>query len=190
MSASSPAYLAGRMLVAMPGIADPRFHRAVIVLCAHDAREAMGLVVNKPMDGLTVPGLLKQLEVDAGDAPDVPVLAGGPVEPERGFVLHSDEHGAAASSVRFGNGLALTATREILESLAGRKARPRRAMMAVGYAGWQAGQLEREIRESVWLICETDETLLFGADHGRKWTRALAQLGVSAERLSGQPGRA
>jgi putative transcriptional regulator len=172
----------------MPGIGDPRFERAVILVCAHDERHAMGLAVNRPVEALTLRGLLEKLQIDPGEAPESPVLLGGPVETERGFVLHTSDVASAGDEV--GEGIVLSATREILESLAGRRARPRHALMAIGYAGWDEGQLEREIRESVWLTCDPDDDLVFDDDHASKWARALAKLGVSAERLSAQPGRA
>jgi putative transcriptional regulator len=186
----SDAYLAGRLLVAMPGIGDPRFERAVILLCEHDQAHAMGLTVNRPVEGLTIADLLGRLGVEAGpEAPEDLVLMGGPVEPERGFVLHTRDQGAG-QGVPIGSDFMLTASREILEVLAGVDRRPRRAAMAVGYAGWDAGQLEREIRESVWLTCDPDEGLIFDDDHEHKWSRALAKIGVAVENLSAQPGRA
>lgn len=183
--------LAGRLLVAMPGIEDPRFERSVIFLCVHDADHAMGLAVNRPVEGLTIARLLSKLDVAPGEEPPQDlVLMGGPVETERGFVLHTDDHAFEPTSVAVPGGLALTATRDILEALAGRRPRPRRAAMALGYAGWDSGQLEREIKMSVWLTCEADEALLFDDDHEHKWSRALAKIGVSAEHLSAQAGRA
>ena len=191
MSAQGRAYLAGRLLVAMPGIGDPRFERAVILLCEHDEGHAMGLTVNRPVEGLTIADLLARLGVEPGPgAPGDLVLMGGPVEVERGFVLHTRDQGAGPGSVLVNDGLMLTASREILRILAAPEARPRRAAMAVGYAGWDAGQLEREIKENVWLTCEADEALLFDDDHAHKWSRALAKIGVSPENLSAQPGRA
>ena len=174
----------------MPGIGDPRFERAVILLCAHDDAHAMGLTVNRPMEGLTVADLLDRLGVapDVGAAEGM-VLMGGPVEPERGFVLHTRD-GATPAGAAIDGDLMLTASREILEVLARNEGRPRRAVMAVGYAGWDAGQLEREIRDNVWLTCEPDETLLFGDDHAHKWSMALAKIGVAPENLSTLPGRA
>jgi len=190
MSGLAPRYLAGRLLVAMPGIEDCRFHRAVVFLCAHDERHAMGLMVNRPADNLTVPKLLTQLGIDPGSADDAAVLVGGPVQPERGFVLHSHDSSLSPSGESIPGGLKLTATREILEGLAGRQPRPDHALLAIGYSGWDGGQLEREIRNNVWLICEPDESLIFGEDHEGKWVRALAKLGISPERLSAQPGQA
>ncbi len=191
MTTTSTSYLAGRLLVAMPGIGDPRFERAVILLCEHDQTHAMGLTVNRPVEGLTIADLLGRLGVVAGPgAPAELVLMGGPVEPERGFVLHTRDSSPGPEGLTVNGDLMLTASREILEVLAGADRRPRRAAMAVGYAGWDAGQLEREIRDSVWLTCEADEGLVFDDDHEHKWSRALAKIGVSPEHLSAQPGRA
>lgn len=191
MPSAPDPYLAGRLLVAMPGIGDPRFERAVILLCAHDSSHAMGLAINRPVEGLTVGDLLTRLGVppQPGAGADL-VLMGGPVEPERGFVLHTDDQPTSPHGAPVAGGLMLTASREILEVLAGKAPRPRRAAMAVGYAGWDAGQLEREIKENVWLTCEPDEALLFDDDHAHKWSRALAKLGIAPEHLSAQPGRA
>jgi putative transcriptional regulator len=190
MSLTPASYLVGRLLVAMPGIEDSRFERTVIFLCSHDASHAMGLAVNRPMEDLTVPRLLAQLKIDPGDAAQTPVMIGGPVEPERGFVLHTVDEGVSPCSVTIDGRLALTATREILDGLAGRKPAPRQALMAIGYAGWDGGQLEREIRNNVWLICDSDEDIVFGDDYETKWSKSLAKIGVSADRLSAQPGHA
>ena len=133
MTASASPYLAGRLLVAMPGIEDPRFERAVIFICAHDAHHAMGLMINRPMEGLTVPRLLVKLGVKGRAArTDELVLLGGPVEPQRGFVLHTDDYASAPSGIAIGGGVSLTATREILQALADGDPHPRRAAMALG----------------------------------------------------------
>jgi putative transcriptional regulator len=151
----------------------------------------MGLTVNRPVEGLTIADLLTRLGVEPGpDGPGDLVLMGGPVEPERGFVLHTRDRSNREGGVQVNDDLMLTASREILQILANPAARPRRAAMAVGYAGWDAGQLEREIKDNVWLTCEADEDLLFDDDHEHKWSRALAKIGVSPENLSAQPGRA
>ena len=184
-------FLTGVALIAMPGIDDPRFERAVILICAHDEDHAMGLVVNRPLDGLSSPDLLERLGVAAAaDSPEQPVLIGGPVERERGFVLHTDDYLSADGSALIGEGLALTATRDVLEAMADPIRRPRRSVLALGYSGWGAGQLEREIRDNIWLTCDPDEALLFSDDFDHKWSQALARLGVAAEQLSGQAGRA
>ncbi|MBX3485802.1 YqgE/AlgH family protein [Phenylobacterium sp.] len=184
------AFLNGQMLIAMPGIGDPRFERSLILICAHDAGHAMGIAVNRPVEGLTVPDLLERLEIGAtAEMEDDPVLMGGPVEVGRGFVLHTDDY-RAEHSLDVEGGLALTATREVLEAMGGRGRRPRRSILALGYAGWGAGQLENELRHNVWLTCEADEELVFGDDHATKWARALAKLRIDPKFLSAEGGRA
>ena len=184
------AFLDGRILIAMPGIGDPRFERSVLLLCVHNEHQAMGLVLNRPMNGLTVPGLLRRLNLGADNVPEAPVLYGGPVERARGYVLHTDDYASAGSTLPVAEGLALTDTRDVLDALSDEDRRPRRSILALGYAGWGAGQLERELQEGVWLACEPDETLVFGRDHETKWTHALSKIGVTADRLSPQGGRA
>jgi putative transcriptional regulator len=185
------AYLTGRLLIAMPAIGDPRFERAVVLICAHNADHAMGLTVNHPVEGLTLPTLLEKLGVASDiQLPQDLVLLGGPVESERGFVLHTDDYTCPSSSIDVADGVQMTPTREVLEAIASHNRRPRQAKLALGYAGWGPGQLENEIRQNAWLVCEPDEELLFGGDHERKWIRALAKLGVSLDHLSGEAGRA
>lgn len=184
-------FLTGRLLIAMPGIEDPRFERAVILMCAHSPDHAMGIAVNRPLDGLSVPDLLERLGVTSGiELPEKPVLAGGPVERERGFVLHTDDYTAPESTLTVTDGISLTATRDVLEAMASANEAPRCSILALGCAGWSPGQLEREIKENVWLTCEPDEALIFDDDHETKWTRALAKIGISASQLTGQSGRA
>lgn len=183
-------FLSGQLLIAMPGISDPRFERALILVCAHDDHHAMGLTLNRPVEGLSVPDLLERLDVaDEVRAPADLVLIGGPVERERGFVLHTDDY-RSDHSIEVGPGLTLTATRDVLEAMAAASGRPRRALLALGYAGWGAGQLENEIKENVWLTCDADEALIFDGDHERKWARALAKLGIDPGLLSSTAGRA
>jgi putative transcriptional regulator len=184
-------YLVGRILIAMPGIEDPRFERAVVLMCAHSAEHAMGITLNRPVEGLTVPDLFRRLGVETSLAlPEDLVLFGGPVDRERGFVLHTDDYMCGDSSQRVCDGVARTATREVLEAMGDQDRRPRRSLLALGYAGWGAGQLERELQENVWLTCDPDEPLLFGHDYEMKWSKALAKIGVTADRLSTQAGRA
>ena len=185
-------FLTGQMLIAMPGIGDPRFERAVLYVCAHDAQHAMGLTVNDPVEGLTVPDLLRRLDVGAKvGLPNNLVLIGGPVESERGFVLHTDDYQASdGNSLPIKDGLMLTASREALEAIAGKRTRPRRSVLALGYAGWGGGQLEHELRQNVWLTCAADEDLIFGDDHAAKWGKALAKLGVDPRLLSAEAGQA
>jgi putative transcriptional regulator len=183
-------FFSGQLLIAMPGISDPRFERALILICAHDEQHAMGVAVNRPVEGLTLPDLLARLDIKSSIVlpPDL-VLMGGPVERERGFVVHTDDY-MGEHSLEVGAGLALTATREVLEAMANRQHQPRRAVLALGYAGWGASQLEDEIKENVWLTCEPDDALVFDADYDSKWARALAKIGVDPERLSAITGRA
>ncbi len=191
VSSMNDGFLVGRLLIAMPGIDDPRFERAVILMCAHGPDHAMGLALNRPVEGLTVLDLLSRLNVETNETlPDAPVLFGGPVDRERGFVVHTDDYVCSESSLLIGEGVAFTATRDVLQAMGDRHRRPRHAILALGYAGWGAGQLERELQENVWLTSDPDEDLLFGADHDLKWAKALAKIGVTADRLSGQAGRA
>lgn len=184
-------FLAGQMLIAMPGIGDPRFERALVLICAHDDGHAMGLAVNRPVEGLTVPDLLSRLEITSTiQVPADLVLMGGPVELERGFVLHTDDYRNPEATLSVSPGVGLTATRDVLEAMAGQKTPPRHALLALGYAGWGAGQLEQEIRNNVWLVCPPDEDLIFDSDHETKWPRALAKLGIDPKFLSAQAGRA
>ncbi len=192
MAESDDMFLAGRLLVAMPGIGDPRFERAVIFLCAHNAQHAMGLAVNRPVQGLSIGSVLKRLKIGEStiELPEDLVLMGGPVERDRGFVLHTDDYMCPSSSVPVIPGVGLTATPEVLEAIAGHNSRPRRSLLALGYAGWGAGQLEQEILGNTWLTCDADEALIFDGDHVTKWERALAKIGVTPGSLSSLTGEA
>jgi putative transcriptional regulator len=187
-------FLAGRLLVAMPGIGDPRFERAVVFLCAHNAQHAMGLAVNRPVEGLSIGNVLMRLKIGEKNGsielPDDLVLMGGPVERDRGFVLHTDDYMSPPHSERVAPGIGLTATPDVLEAIAGHNTRPRRSLLALGYAGWEGGQLEREIVANTWLICDADEDLIFDAHHATKWERALAKIGVKPGLLSSIAGEA
>jgi putative transcriptional regulator len=182
--------LAGRLLVAMPGISDPRFEHAVILVCAHRPDHAMGLRLDCPAPGVDLKKVLSKLETSAPDsASDRPVLVGGPVERERGFVLHTDDWLVEDASLAFGDGLAMTGTREALAAMVD-PAGPRRAVLLLGYAGWGEGQLEEELGENVWLTADADAELIFDPDYDGKWARAVAGLGIDPAQLSGQSGRA
>ena len=140
--------LAGQLLVASPNIGDPRFERAVILMCAHSPEHAMGIAVNRPLEGVSLAELLDRLGLEAPiQLKDRAVLSGGPVERERGFVLHSEDFAAPQSTLSVTDGVALTATREVLEAISDPAHSPRQAVLALGCAGWSPGQLEREIRE-------------------------------------------
>lgn len=181
--------LSGQLLVAMPQMQDPRFSRAVIFVCMHNEGGAMGLVINKLIDSLTLPSLLDQLGIE-GSAISVktPVHFGGPVEAHHGFVLHSADYVEDCTLVVQG-GVALTASLGILRAMADGKG-PRHSFLALGYAGWGPGQLDRELTANGWLHVQSDETILFDAALQDKWLKALGKIGVSPAALSGEAGHA
>jgi putative transcriptional regulator len=183
--------LAGQLLIAMPGLADPRFDRSVILICAHSAEGAMGLIVNKPMPDLTFAALLDQLGIPRADrGRDIRVHFGGPVERGRGFVLHSPDYGADRDgTMEIAGSFGMTATQDVLVALA-RGAGPREALLALGYSGWGPGQIEAEIRRNDWLTAEASADLVFGADAAGRWARALRHLGIDPLSLSAAAGRA
>ena len=184
--------LTGKMLIAMPGMRDPRFEQSVILVCAHSEDGAMGLVVNRPLPEIGFSDLLAQLGIQAGaNALDIPVRFGGPVEPGRGFVLHRAPRDIdlGENRMRITDDLAMSTTRDILEDYA-RGQGPQPAMLALGYAGWGPGQLEDEILGNGWLTCEATEALVFGAADAGKWEGALKTIGVSPLSLSAAAGRA
>ncbi|MFZ1467405.1 MAG: YqgE/AlgH family protein [Paracoccaceae bacterium] len=182
--------LAGRLLVAMPGMSDPRFHRSVILICAHSDDGAMGLIVNKPLTDLTFAGLVEQLglPVSAPDR-DIRLRFGGPVERGRGFVLHSDDWIGTEATMQVPGGLRMTATLDILEALA-TGGGPARALLALGYSGWGPGQLEAEIGRNDWLVAQPGVDLVFSDQDPGKWTGALALIGIDPVTLSPTSGRA
>lgn len=185
-----PDYLTGKLLIASPLIGDPRFDRSVVLLCAHEDDHAMGILINKPLGELRLPTLFDQLGVKCEiEVPDRAVLFGGPVDRDRGFVLHSDDYTSDDTTFGVGPGIGLTATKDILEAMASPHA-PRRALLALGYAGWTEGQLEDEIGANAWLVTEPDEDLLFSEDHPKKWQKALKKLGVTPEFLTASSGHA
>ncbi|WP_353217354.1 YqgE/AlgH family protein [Sandarakinorhabdus sp.] len=184
----SPRFLSGQLLLSMPGIGDDRFDRTVIAMCLHDDQGALGLVVNRPHPEISFHGVLAQLDIDPGAVPDVPVLAGGPVESGRGFVLHDADY-AAAGTIRVGNAWAFTSTLDILKAIAQGRG-PRRWHMVLGYAGWGAGQLEGEMRQHGWHLAPPDGRCVWDTPADRRWERAFAITGVAVANLSATPGRA
>lgn len=179
--------LAGQMLIAMPNMGDPRFDRSVIFMCAHDEDHAMGVIVNKPIDDVDLAELLEQLEIDPQeDAVDMPVFFGGPVQTERGLVLHTLDY-QLETTLALNKELGLTASRDILVDIAGdepKRPAPRRFLLAIGHAGWGPGQLEKEIAMNSWAHCEPDEEMIFNGAEDALWKRALEKLGVTSAMLS------
>ncbi len=183
--------LAGKILIAMPGMGDPRFERSVILICAHSPEGAMGIVINKPAVDLSFAKLLEQLNIPmAPEGRDIRVHVGGPVERGRGFVLHSgDWRPQGGSSMSVPGGFEMTATMDVLEALAKGEG-PEAAILALGYAGWGPGQLEAEIIRNDWLTGEPEAGLVFSRDDGGKWAAALRRMGIDPRTLSGSAGRA
>lgn len=185
----SEGTLTGKLLVAMPGMRDPRFAKSVIYMCAHSSDGAMGLVVNQALSTLSFPDLLTQLGIEASSVTQrIRVHVGGPVESGRGFILHSSEyrqHGTLVVDDCF----ALSATIDILKAMA-RGDGPRRSLLALGYAGWGPGQLDVEMKANGWLHVTSDEDLVFGLDLESKWGRAMAKLGIDPRMLSDEAGHA
>jgi putative transcriptional regulator len=184
-----PDSLTGQLLIAMPTMPDPRFAHSVIFMCMHDARGAMGIILNQMVDGLDFEKLLKQVGID--EAPPrrkIGVHVGGPVESGRGFVLHSNDY-TTESTLDVHGRVRLTQSVEVLKEIS-RGAGPRRCLLALGYAGWGPGQLEREIKQNGWLNVTADEELIFGADSDDKWRLALAKMGIDPTMLSSSAGRA
>jgi putative transcriptional regulator len=188
-------FLDDQFLIAMPGMKDDRFARAVIYVCAHSDEGAMGLIVNQAQQML-FPDLLVQLGIlDEQEAIRLPppardfvVRNGGPVDRSRGFVLHSGDY-RVESSLVVSNDICLTATVDILRAISSGNG-PRQALMALGYAGWAAGQLENEIAENGWLTCPATPELLFDADIDHQYDKALASIGIDLAHLSGAAGHA
>lgn len=183
--------LAGKLLIAVPGIDDERFAGAVILICAHSDEHAMGIVLNRAIGDLTLPELFEQLNVPMRiTPPDDPILLGGPVGKDRGFVIHSEDFESIGATIPVGTGLRLTATKEVLQAMASDD-RPKRSRLALGYSGWGPMQLENELKQNVWLVVDADDDIVFDCDFDHKWERAIAKLGISPASLhSGPVGRA
>lgn len=182
--------LAGKLLIAMPGMGDPRFTHSVIFLCAHSDDGAMGLIINKPAADLEFAALLGQLGIPRSPrARDIRVHIGGPVEHGRGFVLHSGDYSRAGSTLSVDARFAMTTTLDILQALADGGG-PERSMLALGYSGWGPGQLEGEIGANGWLTCDASPDLVFQEACERKWAQALRSIGVDPLGLSAVAGRA
>ncbi len=184
------SFLEGKLLIALPSMNDPRFEKSVIFVCAHSVEGAMGIMINKPVAGLSFQDLLRKLDLGVTPAtPDFPVLYGGPVETGRGFVLHSGDYESADATLPVSEDVSLTATLDILRAM-GEGRGPHKAIFALGYAGWSPGQIEDEIRSNGWVHCDSDSTILFSTTIEAKWATALGKLGIDVSGLSAHAGRA
>ncbi|MCF8467530.1 MAG: YqgE/AlgH family protein [Sneathiella sp.] len=182
-------YLDGKLLVAMPTMGDPRFKKAVILLCAHSEAGAMGILLNRTLDALSFDDLLEQLDIPiAGKPSHIKIHFGGPVDTERGFVVHSTDL-LYETTLVIGDDMALTATVDMLKTIAGGSG-PESSFLALGYSGWGPGQLEQEIQENGWLVVDPDTEIVFGPELETKWDIAVHKLGIDPTLLSGDVGHA
>jgi len=183
-------YLTGRLLLAMPAMGDPRFHKAVIYVCAHDANGAMGLVINHALPGVDFRQLLEQLNIapDGETVPTTPVMSGGPVETARGFILHSSDF-KQSDTIRIDPAFSVTGTVDALKSIVGGTG-PEKMLFILGYAGWSAGQLDQELQQNAWLVTNSDPDLVFSVAPDEKWDRAVKTMGIDPSKLSREAGRA
>jgi putative transcriptional regulator len=184
----APPFLTGRLLLAMPSMVDPRFKNAVIAMCSHDEQGAMGIAVHSHVSGITLHGLLEQFDVQTTGVEDVPLFAGGPVEPQRGFVLHSLDWGGQETKVIAGK-WGLSSTIDALRAL-GRPNGPTGWLVALGYAGWGPGQLDGEMQSSGWHVAEGDAALLFDLEIEARWPTAWRSTGIDPRLVSTDIGHA
>lgn len=188
----SPPYLSGKLLLAMPGMSDPRFERAVIAMCVHDEGGAVGIGISHKRAGLRFRGLLKQLGIDPGEAPDCAVHHGGPVEPGRGFILHSTDWGGQDTlqvNGPKGQVFGMTGTLDVLKAIAEGRG-PSHWIAALGYAGWEGGQLEEELTRHGWFAADGSEAILFDTPTDERWAAAFKAAGVDPRLLSSETGAA
>ena len=181
-------YLSGQLLLALPGMSDPRFRQAVIAMCVHDDNGALGIGIGHVLADLTFHALLEQVGIEPGAGPDAAVHWGGPVEPSRGFVIHSTDWGGQ-DTIHIGKSWALTGTLDILRELAAGKG-PSRWLVALGYAGWSAGQLDHEMTRHGWLTAPASPRLLFETPHDARWNAAFEASGIDPRLLSPVSGTA
>jgi putative transcriptional regulator len=183
--------LLGKIIISTPHIGDTRFAQSVIFICAHDENGAMGLVINKPLIDLDLGDLLKDLKIDTGSETKIkmPVYMGGPLEPERGFLLHSHDHNRDDSTT-IGANFGVSGSLEALKSVTKQEQLPKDMVFALGYAGWDANELEKEIKEDAWFVTDADLDLVFGQDRDKLWTLSMSRLGVNPHVLTGQIGQA
>jgi putative transcriptional regulator len=181
-------YLTGQFLLAMPGIGDPRFEHSVIAMCSHDEDGALGIGVGATINGLGLHDVLEQLEIAPGAAPNAPVHFGGPVEARRGFVLHSTDWGGQ-DTLSVAGRWSLSSTLDVLRAIAAGTG-PSRWIVALGYAGWGAGQLDEELTRHGWLNVADDDAMLFETPAEERWRRGFRVAGVDPRLLGFEAGRA
>lgn len=181
-------FLTGRLLLAMPGMFDPRFARAVVAMCVHDANGALGIGVGRLHDSIRFHSVLEEAGVEPGVAPDAPVHVGGPVEPQRGFVLHSPDWDGMGT-IKVGPLCSLSFSTEILRAIAEGHG-PQHWLFALGYAGWGEGQLEGEMRHHGWYAAEGRSNILFDTPAEKRWTAAWLAEGIDPALLATETGRA
>jgi len=190
--AQQPPFLSGKLLLAMPGMADPRFERAVIALCAHDENGAVGIGIGHKRAGISFRQLLRQLDLDPGDAPDCAVHHGGPVEPGRGFILHSTDWGGQDTlqvNDEKGELFAMTGTIDVLRAIAEGRG-PKQWIVALGYAGWGEGQLDEEMTRHGWFTAKADPAMLFNTPTDERWGAAFKAEGIDPRLLASETGAA
>ena len=184
----APPFVTGQFLLAMPGIGDPRFERSVIAMCVHDENGALGIGLGRIAPQLRFHDLLKQLDIDPGATPDAPIHQGGPVEPQRGFVLHSRDWGRQ-ESVEVAGRWTMSSTLDVLKDIAAGKG-PTKWVAALGYAGWSGGQLEQELSRHGWFVTPGDDNLLFQVEAGERWEAGYRQAGIDPRLMTADYGTA
>jgi putative transcriptional regulator len=183
-------FLFGKLLIAMPGMPDPRFERSVIFMCAHSEQGALGLIINKPIEGLPFRELMIKMEIPVtATTSTAPVLFGGPVDTDRGYILHSNERSNRAATAMITSEIALTPTVDMLRAISDGRG-PAKWLLTLGYAGWGPGQIEDEILHNGWIHCDADSALVFDSEMDSKWERAFGKLGAGLSGLSSEAGRA
>lgn len=186
---NNEGYLEGQLLIATPVITGSCFYRAVIYVCVHNEDGAMGIVINHLIQNVTIRDILKQLSIEPIKLThDIPVHFGGPVDPARGFVLHTDDY-SRSETVLMGESIALTSNIEVLRDIALGQG-PAESLLALGYAGWAPGQLEEEIEANSWITVPATKELVFDTGNPDKWTKAAASVGIDLLKLSTTVGHA
>ncbi len=182
------AWLTNQFLVAMPDMQDPHFSKTVTLVCQHDEQGALGVVINRATE-LTLKDIYESLNLDHNDAPetDLPLHYGGPIQPQRGLILH--DSGEDFSSIKVGDSLGLTTSLDVLEAISNQRG-PQNCMVTLGFAGWESGQLEQELAKNVWLSTPAEKSIIFDAPVDERWDRAAGLLGINFSMLSTEFGHA